>query len=102
MNKTELTSLAKSMKLPKTWKVLNVYPKHLGKKEVNETDYIILGQPVEEYLMEDIINQDKLIDKLLRHLNKWEKSNEAKWCEFGTGYFFGGEYYEIKLVRKLM
>ena len=34
MNKTELTKLAKSVKLPKGWIVQDVFPKMKGKKQV--------------------------------------------------------------------
>lgn len=111
MNKTELTKLAKSIKLPKGWIVQSVYPKMIRGKQVGPTDTIILGCPIEERMSLSGSQLSRRIGSIVRQLNDLRgemivesqadpgfgyKVRQPRWVEFGTG-FGGGKWYDIKL-----
>ena len=110
MNKTELTKIAKSVKLPAGWIVQAVYPKMSGKKQVAETDTIVFGCPIAERMSLSGRQLCRKINGLVNQLNKLRKPmivesfergfaykvNQPRWVEFGTG-FGGGRWYDIDI-----
>lgn len=97
MNKTELTKLTKSIKLPKGWIVQSVHPKTIRGKQIGPTDTIILGCPIEERMSLSGSQLSRRIGSVVRQLNYFNvKRYQPRWSEFGTG-FGGGKWYDIKL-----
>jgi len=96
MTKLELSKFARSITLPKGWKVLHVFARDKGGKQVEETDNIYLGQPINEHMSISFTAYNKLIKPVLAQLNKGIKRGQHKWAEFGGGYG-SGRYYEIHL-----
>ena len=111
MNKTELTKIAKAVKLPKGWIIQKVYPKNSGKKQIAETDQILVGCPIEERMSLTGSQLSRRINGIIRQLNDLRKPmivestanlgfgfrvRQRRWIEFGTG-FGGGKWYDINL-----
>ena len=96
MTKFELSKFARSVKLPRGWKVLHVYASDKGGKQVRESNDIYIGQPVVEYLGLSYATRKKLLAPVLRQLNKGKRKAQAMWKEWGGG-FGGGHFYEIHL-----
>jgi hypothetical protein len=111
MNKTELTKLAKRIALPKGWIIQKVYPKHAGKKQIDETDRILIGCPIAERMSLSGSQLSRKINSIIRQLNDLRKPmivestanpgfgyrvRQRRWVEFGTG-FGGGKWYDIDL-----
>lgn len=96
MTKFELSKFARSITLPKGWKILHVFARDKGGKQVSETDSIYVGEPISERMSASYTERNKLIKSVLAQLNKGIKRGAKKWCEFGGG-FGGGRFYEIHL-----
>ena len=97
MNKTELTKIAKAIKLPKGWVIQKVYPKNSGKKQIADTDRILIGCPIEERMGLRGSQLSRRINGIIRQLNDLRvKRYQRRWIEFGTG-FGGGKWYDISL-----
>ena len=99
MNKTELTDLAKSVKLEKGWKLLKVYPHHSPKytKFVNQDDSIYFGMPIAFRMEASTKEITKAIDRIIKQLNKGRRGKKAKKFEEFGGGFGGGKYYEVHI-----
>ena len=99
MNKTKLTKFAKNIKLPKGWKFLDAWPTHKGNKQVDETDSITFGEPIDEYMSLSYRTKQNKIRTILCQLNENREKSSKKWVEFGGG-FGGGKYYEVHVGVK--
>jgi len=96
MKKLELSKLARSLTLPKGWKILRVYASEKGGKQISESEDIYVGQPINEHLSISYTAEQKLIKPILAQLNKGIRKGKKKWGEWGGGYG-GGEFYEIHI-----
>lgn len=99
MNKTELTDLAKSVKLPKGWKFLKAYPRHSPKytKILSEYDSLYFGMPIDFRMEASHSAMERAIGGILKQLNKGRRGKKArKFEEFGGG-FGGGKFYDVHI-----
>lgn len=96
MKKLELSALAKSVELPKGWKLQRVFAKDKGGKEVNDHDLILFGEPINERMELSFSERNKKIKGILKQLNAQRKKGEPKWVEYGGG-FGGGRWYDVSI-----